>query len=63
MTAPGEDPTATTGHLELPPDTYNGMTITLLKNLMGGASATIHMIDFDPKPKVCFCLMEQISDG
>ena len=51
-TVPGEDPTATTGHLDLPPDTYNGMTITLLKNLARGASATIHMIDFGPKPKL-----------
>ena len=51
-TARGEDPTATTEHLDLPPDTYNGMTITLLKNLARGASATIHMLDVGPKPKL-----------
>jgi hypothetical protein len=51
-TVPGEDPVATTGHLDLPPDTYNGMTITLLKNLVRGASASVHMIDFGPKPKL-----------
>src|SRR5688500_9560781 len=48
---PGEeDPVATTGHLDLPVDTYNGMTITLLKNFARGATATVHMIEFGPKP-------------
>ena len=49
---PGEDPAATSGHLDLPLDTYNGMTVMLLKNLARGASATIHMIDFGRKPKL-----------
>jgi hypothetical protein len=49
---PEEEPTATATHRDLPTGTYNGMTFTLLKNVVGNASATMHMIDFGPKPKV-----------
>jgi hypothetical protein len=51
-TARDGEQTATTGHLDLPADTYNGMTVTLLKNINPGATLTIHMIDFLPKPKI-----------
>ncbi|WP_447603225.1 hypothetical protein [Nitrospira sp. Nam80] len=44
--------TTDTGNLDLPPDTYNGMTVTLLKNLDPDESVTVHMIDFLPKPKL-----------
>ena len=40
------------GRLDLPPDVYNGMTITALKNLRGKAGASIHMVIFTPKPKI-----------
>ncbi len=40
------------GQLELPADVYNGMTITLLKNLRGKAGASVHMVVFDPEPKL-----------
>ncbi len=40
------------GHVELPADVYNGMTITALKNLRGKNGASVHMVVFDPEPKV-----------
>ena len=40
------------GHLDLPDDVYNGMTITALKNLRGKAGASVHMVVFGPKPKL-----------
>ena len=47
--AGGEADTAT-GEIELPPDTYNGMFIMLLKNLPKGAAETVHVLAFTPKP-------------
>ena len=47
--AGGEADTAT-GEIELPPDTYNGMFIMLLKNLPKGAAETVHVLAFRPKP-------------
>ena len=49
---PGKDRTVLTGHLDLPSDTYNGMTVMLLKNLDQNASVTIHMLEFLPEPKL-----------
>lgn len=40
------------GQLDLPPDVYNGMTATLLKNLRHGASETIHLVAFTPSPRL-----------
>ncbi len=51
-TPPDGAQTTDTGRLDLPPDTYNGMTVTLLKNLDPNASVTVHMVNFLPKPKV-----------
>ncbi len=45
----GEAETAT-GEVELPPDVYNGMFITILKNLPKGAGETVHVLAFTPKP-------------
>lgn len=45
----GEAETAT-GETELPPDAYNGMMITLLKNLPKGGAETVHVLAFTPKP-------------
>jgi hypothetical protein len=39
-----------TGTLELPPDVYNGMIITIAKNLVPRASHTVHVVAFTPKP-------------
>jgi hypothetical protein len=38
------------GKLEVPPDTYNGLLLTVLKNLPPGAGASVHYIAFTPKP-------------
>jgi len=40
------------GTLDLPLDVYNGMVLTVVKNLSGGASETVHMIAFTPAPKL-----------
>jgi hypothetical protein len=40
------------GTLDLPLDTYNGMVLTVAKNLSGGAGETIHMVAFTPAPKL-----------
>ena len=49
---PRDEQTLLTGHLDLPSDTYNGMTVTLLKNLEQNASVTVHMLNFEPEPKL-----------
>jgi hypothetical protein len=41
---------AVAGTLDLPPDVYNGMVTTVVKNLAMGANATVHLIAFTPKP-------------
>jgi hypothetical protein len=41
-----------TGKLDLPPDVYNGMIITIAKNLSSRASATVHVVAFTPKPLI-----------
>jgi hypothetical protein len=40
------------GQLDLPPDVYNGMTSTLLKNLRDGTSETVHLVAFTPTPRL-----------
>ena len=40
------------GALEMPDDLYNGMALTLLKNLPAGGTAAVHMVAFTPKPRV-----------
>jgi hypothetical protein len=40
------------GSIELPPDVYNGMAPTLLKNLARGASETVQVVAFTPKPRL-----------
>jgi hypothetical protein len=41
---------AIAGTLELPADVYNGLVMTVVKNLAKGASATVHLVAFTPKP-------------
>ena len=46
----GAEAETISGEVELPPDTYNGMMTTLLKNLAKGAVETVHVLVFTPKP-------------
>lgn len=46
------DEKSITGHVDLPADVYNGMTITVLKNLRGQSGALVHMLVFNPEPKL-----------
>jgi len=41
-----------TGTLTLPPDVYNGMIITIAKNLTAQSSEMVHVVAFTPKPLV-----------
>ena len=40
------------GTLALPLDVYNGMVLTVVKNLSRGAGETVHMVAFTPAPKL-----------
>lgn len=40
------------GTFDLPLDVYNGMVLTVVKNLSGGAGETVHMVAFTPEPKL-----------
>lgn len=40
------------GKLALPPDVYNGMVITIAKNLSVGTTTTVHFVAFTPKPRL-----------
>ncbi|HTF14202.1 MAG TPA: hypothetical protein VK643_06000 [Burkholderiales bacterium] len=40
------------GTLELPPDTYNGIVLTVAKNFLKGAGVTIHVVAFTPAPRL-----------
>jgi hypothetical protein len=40
------------GPLALPPDLYNGMATTLMKNLPRDTSATVQMVAFTPEPRL-----------
>jgi hypothetical protein len=40
------------GTLKLPADTYNGIVLTVAKNLPKGVSETVHMVAFTPAPRL-----------
>jgi hypothetical protein len=40
------------GALELPPDVYNGMVLTVTKNLAEGIGETVHYVAFTPQPRI-----------
>ncbi len=48
----GEREETLDGTLDLPPDVYNGMLVTLTKNLPKGASETVHIVAFTPTPRL-----------
>jgi hypothetical protein len=41
-----------TGTVDMPPDVYNGMVITIAKNLIARDSQTVHIVAFTPKPRL-----------
>ena len=41
-----------TGTLVLPPDVYNGMVITIAKNLRANTAEAVHIVAFTPEPRV-----------
>ena len=41
-----------TGTLDLPPDVYNGMVITIAKNLAPNTAQTVHIVAFTPQPRI-----------
>ena len=41
-----------TGKVDMAPDVYNGMVITIAKNLLARDSQTVHVIAFTPKPRL-----------
>ncbi len=49
------------GTLDLPPDAYNGMVITVAKNLPKGARETVHIVAFTPTPRLI--QLEFIPEG
>ena len=48
----GSEEESAEGHIDVPPDVYNGLTSTLLKNLAPGATAEVHQLAFTPKPRL-----------
>jgi hypothetical protein len=40
------------GRLDLPPDVYNGMLLTVLKDLPKGSRETVHLVAFTPEPRL-----------
>jgi hypothetical protein len=53
---------AVEGTLKLPADVYNGIVITAVKNLPKGASATVHLVAFTPKPLLIELEIEQAGE-
>jgi len=49
------------GTLELPPDTYNGIVLTVAKNFLKGEGETIHVVAFTPMPRLI--QLELVPDG
>jgi hypothetical protein len=58
----GEEKTAR-GPLETPPDLYNGMALTLLKNLPAGSTASAQIAAFTPKPRLIKMLLSPEGEG
>lgn len=50
------------GTLKLPPDVYNGIVITVVKNLPKGAGATVHLVAFTPKPLLIELELEPVGE-
>ena len=50
------------GKLELPDDVYNGLLSTLMKNLPVGASTTVQIVAFTPKPRLVKMLLTPAAE-
>lgn len=50
------------GRLELPPDVYNGMIVTVLRNLTRGESENVQFVAFMPKPKLIQLELLPVAD-
>lgn len=50
------------GQLELPPDVYNGMIVTVLRNLTRGETETVQFVAFMPKPKLIELELLPVAD-
>ena len=46
----GGEAETVSGEVDLPPDVYNGMMITLIRNLRKGTAETVHVLAFTPRP-------------
>jgi hypothetical protein len=55
-------PEVMSGPIDLPPDVYNGMTLTVLKNLPPGASGAGYMLAFTPKPRLVKMTMRPVAE-
>jgi hypothetical protein len=53
---------AIAGTLEMPPDVYNGLVVTVVKNLAKGATATVHLVAFTPKPLLIELELEPVGE-
>ena len=51
-----------TGQVDLPKDVYNGMLITVLKNLQKGADETVSVLAFTPAPQVIKVQLRAIDE-
>jgi hypothetical protein len=58
----GEERTAS-GTLEMPADLYNGMAMTLLKNLPEGATVNAQLAAFTPKPRLIKMMLRAEGEG
>jgi hypothetical protein len=50
------------GPIDLPADVYNGMTLTVVKNLAQGATGTGQMLAFTPKPRLVKMTMRPVAE-
>ncbi len=51
-----------TGQVDLPKDVYNGMLITVSKNLQKGADETVSVVAFTPKPQIVNVQLHAIDE-
>ncbi len=49
---PDSEEKTASGRLEMPPDLYNGMASTFMKNLPRGTSAAVQFVAFTPEPRL-----------
>jgi hypothetical protein len=51
------------GTLQMPADLYNGMAVTLLKNLPAGTAVSTHVVVFTPKPRLIRMTLSQQGEA